>query len=100
MDQTRRTGATLDWTTEDEYWRKNYVSRPYVGQDRDYELWRPGYRYGFESAQQYGDRQWQEVEPDLRSGWDRYEHRGNQRTTWEQIKHAVRDGWDRLTGNR
>jgi hypothetical protein len=100
MDQTRRSGATVDWNTEDEYWRENYANRPYVGQNRDYERWRPAYRYGFESAQQYGNKRWQEVEPDLRSGWDRYEHRGDQRSTWEQIKDAVRDGWDRLTGNR
>jgi hypothetical protein len=101
MDQTRRAGATVDWATEDEYWRQNYASRPYIGQDRDYKRWRPAYRYGFESAQRYGDRRrWQEIEPDLRSGWDRYEYRGDQRSTWEQIKDAVRDAWDRLTGNR
>ena len=28
MDQTRRAGATVDWATEDEYWRQNYASRP------------------------------------------------------------------------
>jgi hypothetical protein len=100
MDQPRRPGATLDWTTEDEYWRESYASRPYVGQNRDYEYWQPGYRYGFESAQRYSGRQWEEIEPDLRVGWDRYEHRGNNRSTWEQIKAAVRDGWDRLVGNR
>jgi hypothetical protein len=99
MDQPRR-GATLDWTTEDEYWRENYASRPYIGQNRDYDYWRPGYRYGFESAQRYSGRDWQEVEPDLRAGWDRYEYRGDNRSTWEQIKAAVRDGWDRLVGNR
>jgi hypothetical protein len=100
MDQTKRSGATLDWATEDEYWRNNYASRPYVGQNREYEQWRPAYRYGFDSAQRYTGQQWDEVESDLRTGWDRYEHRGGIRSTWEQIKDAVRDGWDRLTGNR
>lgn len=100
MDQTKPTGATLDWTAEDEYWRSNYEKRPYIGQNRDYETWRPAYRYGFESAQRYSGKRWEDVENDLRSGWDRYEHRGTTRSTWEQIKAAVRDGWDRLTGRR
>jgi hypothetical protein len=100
MDQTKPSSATLDWTAEDEYWRSNYANRPYIGQNRDYEMWRPAYRYGFESAQRYSGKRWEDVESDLRSGWDRYEHRGTTRSTWEQIKAAVRDGWDRLTGRR
>jgi DNA ligase-1 len=97
MDKTGRS-STLDWTAEDDYWRNNYTTRPYVGSDRNYDRWQPGYRYGWESAQRYQGRQWNDVEHDLRSGWDRYEHRGT--STWEQIKDAVRDGWNRLTGNR
>ncbi len=85
-----------DWSTEDRYWRENYVSRPYAHADRGYDTYQPGYRYGFESANRYRGRQWNEVESDLRSGWDRYEHRGQ--STWENIKDAVRDAWDRVTG--
>jgi hypothetical protein len=96
MDQSRR-GATLDWTTEDEYWRNNYRNRPYVGSD-DYSYWQPAYRYGYESSQRYQNRKWEDVENDLRSGWSSYEHRGA--STWEQVKNAVRDAWDRITGNR
>jgi DNA ligase-1 len=97
MDKTGRS-TTLDWTAEDDYWRSNYSNRPYVGSDRNYERWQPGYRYGWESAQRYQGRQWNDVESDLRSGWDRYEHRGT--STWEQIKDAVRDGWNRMTGHK
>lgn len=97
MDKTGRS-STIDWTAEDDYWRNNYTTRPYVGSDRNYDRWQPGYRYGWESAQRYQGRPWNDVESDLRSGWDRYEHRGT--STWEQIKDAVRDGWNRMTGNR
>ena len=83
-----KSGSMLDWTTEEDYWRNNYSSRPYVGQNRDFDYWKPAYRYG----------RWDEVESDLRTGWNNYEHRGS--STWEQIKHAVKDGWDRLTGNK
>lgn len=84
-----------DWKTEDTYWQSQWQSRPYVQADRGYSYYMPGYRYGYESANRYRGRQWDEVEKDLQTGWDRYEHRGE--STWENIKDAVRDGWNRLT---
>jgi len=89
----------LEWNDEDEYWRGSFRSRPYAsGGSPDYEAFRPGYRYGFESARRYQDRNWNDVESDLSRGWSTYEHRGN--STWEQVKGAVRDAWDRVTGRR
>ena len=85
-----------DWASEDSYWRANFASRPYARADRGYETYQPGYRYGFESANRFRGRQWNEVESDLRSGWDRFEHRSQ--STWENVKDAVRDAWDRVTG--
>ena len=88
--------AGTDWTAEDTYWRSNFRARPYVGADRTYETYQPGYRYGYESANRYAGRSWNEVERDLETGWANYEHRGT--STWQQIKDAVRDAWDRVTG--
>ena len=92
-----RTGATLDWKTQEDYWRANYSNRPYVGANKDFDYWRPGYRYGYDSATTHRGRNWNDIENDLRAGWNRYEHRG--KAAWEQIKDAVRDGWNRVTGN-
>ena len=92
---TSTSGTTGDWTNEDQYWRSNWNSRPYVSADRGYDFYRPGYQYGYESATRYRGRDWNDVESDLRSGWDRYEHRGQ--GTWENIKDAVRDAWNRVT---
>jgi hypothetical protein len=96
----KRPGSVLglDWTGEEAYWRTNYATRPYIGPNRDFDYWRPAYRYGYDSAVKYPGREWDEVENDLRTGWERFEHRS--KSTWEQIKDAVRDGWDRVTGNR
>jgi hypothetical protein len=99
MDQ-HKPGATLDWTAEDEYWRSNYRHRPYADQSHSYDYWQPAYRYGYDSARRYQNRKWEDVESDLRGGWDRYEHRGSSMSTWEQVKNAVRDAWDRMVGNR
>jgi hypothetical protein len=99
--ETQRTGTTAgttigDWTTEERYWRDNFASRPYARADRGFDYYRPGYRYGFESAQRFRGKQWNEVESDLRSGWDRFEQRGQ--STWENVKDAVRDAWNRVAG--
>jgi hypothetical protein len=101
--ETQRTGTAKpgttglgDWNTEEKYWRDNFASRPYARPDRGFDYYRPGFRYGFESAQRFRGKQWNEVEPDLRSGWDRYEHRAQ--STWENVKDAVRDAWNRVTG--
>ena len=93
-ERTQQSG----WDGEDEYWRKNFRSRPYASSERDYEFYQPGYRFGYESAYEYTERDWDDIEPDLSRSWSSYEHRGM--STWEQVKHAVRDAWNRVTGKR
>jgi hypothetical protein len=89
----------FDWNDDDAYWRNNYRSRPYAAStSNDYEYYRPGYRYGHEAASRYEGREWDDVESDLSSSWNSYEHRGT--STWEQMKAAVRDAWDRVRGRR
>ena len=89
----------LDWSSEDTYWRENYRARPYATSgSQDYDAYRPGYRYGYEAANRYEGRNWNDVEADLSRSWNSYEHRGT--STWEQIKDAARDAWDRVTGHR
>jgi hypothetical protein len=85
------------WTDEEQYWRTNYNTRPYA-KGSSYDNLSGGYRYGYESANRYSGRSWNDVESDLQRDWDRYEYRGQ--STWQQVKDAVRDAWDRVTGNQ
>ncbi|HEY9225331.1 MAG TPA: hypothetical protein VIP11_01705 [Gemmatimonadaceae bacterium] len=87
-----------DWSSEETYWREHWDRRPYAAADRGFDYYRPGYRYGFESANRYRGREWNEAEDELRSGWDQYEHRNQ--STWESIKEAVHDAWDHVRGRR
>jgi hypothetical protein len=84
------------WDEQDRYWRDNYSTRPYAS-GRTYEDLRGGYRYGYDAAQRYQGRRWEDIETDLSRDWNSYEYRGQ--STWENIKDAVRDGWARLTGS-
>ena len=83
-----------EWDAEDEYWRTHWRTRPTVAADRGYEFYRPGYRYGFESARRLRDHTWIEAESELRAGWDRYKERGH--AAWDTVKGAVKDAFDRV----
>jgi hypothetical protein len=88
------------WETEDNYWEENFSSRPYALGPDYYDRFRPAYRYGFESARDSLGRNWDDAEPDLRSGWERYQEESRTPSTWDEIKAAVRDAWDRVAGGR
>ena len=87
------------WDQEDLWWRDNFSARPYAT-GRTYEEFRPAYRYGFEAGSHHLGRNWNDVENDLRTGWDKYEGRSSTRSTWESVKDAVRDAWHRVTGQK
>jgi len=87
---------------EDEYWRSNWRTRPYTDRTRDYEHYRPAYRFGWESRRRYPDRRWEEVEAHLATEWQR--HREQSPLKWDEARLAARDAWRRLeqhtTGGR
>ena len=90
-------GHTPTWEMEDEYWRGACRSRPYWAKDSTYDDWRPAYRYGYESAVRHEGCAWDDqLEDELRTGWDRYPERRNRDWSWQHVKDAVRDAWNRL----
>ena len=79
---------------EVEYWRETYATRNYVREGEDYETFAPAYRYGWESYSLYPRKRFDEVEPELRRGWERSEwHAG---LAWERAREAARDAWQRV----
>ena len=90
-------GATdrqLAWGNEEAYWRDNWIARPYATADRDFDYYRPAYRFGFDAAHRDRSHHWDDIQNDLRADWETYEHRGT--NTWDNIKDAVRDAWNRV----
>ena len=80
----------------DDAWRKDWDSN-YSSLGGSYDDYAPAYRYGNEmrSSSQYKDRDWNDVESDLRSDWESRNAGGP--STWEKFKAAVRHGWDKIT---
>jgi hypothetical protein len=94
--ETSGTGG--DWLADRNYWRANYMARPYVKADRGFEYYEPGYRYGFEEAQRLAGRTWNDVRDDLERGWNEFRYRGEAR--WDDVRDAARDAWERIKANR
>ena len=42
-----------DWIVEEQYWRTNWNTRPYVSADRGFDYYRPGDKNGVESGNRY-----------------------------------------------
>ncbi len=94
-DRTISNQNTMNWDSEDNYWRSNYRSRPYYNNNIDYTNVQPAYRYGFESYTRFSGRPYNEVESDLKSGWDKA--RGNTGMYWSDVSGAVKDSYERLS---
>ena len=86
-------GSVFDWPSIDALWHSRFPDLSYLSEDRGYDFYRPAFRYGTEAAAARGRRSWEEVEPDLRAGWETYEHRGECTAPWEEMSPAVLDAW-------
>jgi hypothetical protein len=75
---------------------RNNFQTTFGNRSYSYGQYASAYRYGYTVAndQLYSGREWDVVEADVRSDWERG-HRG----TWDELKDAVHYGWDRSSPN-
>lgn len=86
----------IDPTVEADYWRAEYVNRPYYRGDRDYDYDRDyltAYGFGLQAREADPTRRWEEAEVALAEAWPR--NRGPSRLEWEDARPAARDAWER-----
>jgi len=84
----------IDPTAEEAYWRENHASRPYASKDATFETYAPAYRYGWESRSRYAGRQFDDVETELQTDWEKSNAKTGLR--WERARLAARDAWQRI----
>ena len=87
----------IDPSIEDHHWRNEYRLRDYYDPMIGYDEVGPAYQYGWESRAEYGDRKWEDVEPDLAHDWTN--RRGKSSLDWGRARPATRDAWDRVDHN-
>src|SRR5262249_15997919 len=82
-----------DPTTEDNWLREYFGKEKARPAEATEETYRPAYRYGVDAGTRYAGRRWDEVESDLRSGWEK--GRGTSTLTWGQARRPPPDAFDR-----
>jgi uncharacterized protein (TIGR02271 family) len=101
-DSVRRTEVNVEQLPDagesgfdDADFRRHFQQR-YGASGASYSDYGPAYEYGYANANDptYRNRSFDEVEPDLRTDYER-RYPNN---TWEKVKDSVHYGWDRVTG--
>jgi phage tail tape-measure protein len=85
-------GELIDPTTEDNWLRDNFSSRPYVSKGDKYEDFHPAYRYGALAEAKYGDAGIDLMDQQLQSDWEASKENT---MPWTKAKGAVKDAYDR-----
>jgi hypothetical protein len=78
---------------DEDYFRQDY-QRNYANSGYDYSYYQPGYRYGYglSNNQQFQNRNWSDIQADVRRDWET-QHPDN---AWEDFKDSIRRGWERM----
>ena len=90
----REIAEQIDPGVEEHHWRNEYPLSDYYDPMIGYDEVGPAYQYGWESRVEYGDRKWDEVEPDLAHAWAAC--RGKSTLDWGRARPATRAAWDRV----
>lgn len=85
-------GEQIDPTADDCWLRDNFKNRPYVKQDDKFETYQPAYRYGGMAESKYQGKNFDQIENDLRSDWEKSNPTPMK---WDHAREAVRDGYNR-----
>ena len=80
----------IDPSVEEHHWRNEYPLSDYYDPMIGYDEVGPAYQYGWESRAEYGDRKWDEVEPDLAHEWAT--HRGTSSLDWGRAQRRAMPG--------
>jgi len=86
-------GELIDPTTEDNWLRDNFKSRPYVHKGETFETYHPAYHYGADAEAKYQGTDFAKVEDELKRGWGTAKDHGGM--TWNRARDAVKDAYER-----
>lgn len=87
-------GEAVNPTAENAYWQEHYSKEAYVKPNYSYDDYAPAYRTGYENRSKYADRNFDEVESDLRNDYERT--KGTSRLAWDDAKDATLAAWHRV----
>ena len=87
---------SIDPTSENVYWRDNFMHRPYAASGSTFDDYGPAYGYGVAAYSRYPGRRFDDLEADLSRDWTTA--RGRSNLEWARAREAARDAWLRAGG--
>jgi hypothetical protein len=84
----------MDFAEERTYWKNQLAKEPYYESGQQFSDFESAYQIGAEGRSRYADRNFSDVESNLRNDWE--EVKGSSKIGWEKAKHAVRAAWNRV----
>jgi uncharacterized protein (TIGR02271 family) len=74
---------------------RTHFQTAYATSGAGFEVYQPAYRYGYTLAtdDRYRDRNWREIEPEVRRAWET-----RNQGTWENFKDAIQHSWNQVRG--
>jgi hypothetical protein len=85
-------GSTGRFEDFDSDFRRDWETR-YRNTGYGYERYQPAYRYGYELGNRYQGRDWNDIQSNVQSDWQR----NHPNDKWEDFKDSIRTGWERFT---
>lgn len=92
----RGLAETVNPTVEETFWRENHASQPWASEGSTYDQYAPAYRTGYEGVTKYAGRNYDEIETDLASEYDK--NNLNFALPWDRAQPAVKAAWHRVSG--
>jgi len=86
-------GEAIDPTIENDLVKDYHTTHGLEHTPESAERIRPAYRYGLAAGAQHHDRRFEDIETDLRTGWEK--SRGECELDWSQARGAARHAFDR-----
>jgi hypothetical protein len=76
---------------------RDHYARHYANKGRSYEYYLPGYRYGYNLAndERFADKDWSVVEPELRRYWQEFDAQH-----WDEFKDGIKFARDKARAKR
>ena len=91
-----RIADTIYPPEEEQYWGEHHGEEEWAEKDSTYDQYAAAYRTGYQAYQNYGDKPYEEIEPQLEREYSQSD--ANRVVSWSRARPALKAAWRRASG--